>query len=140
MIYITLKDVTDISVDMAGETTCTDTLKLKTLKYSNEGVGETILWVNADSLSATVSGVGKLNVAGKALLARIDDSGVGELDAIDLKADVLHAEVSGVGSAKVYAIKELYLSCSGVGGDEYSGPAKVIQSESSGVGKVQHID
>jgi len=139
-IYITFKDVNDISVSTVGETTCGDTLKLKQLNYETEGVGSTTLWVIADTVTAGNDGVGKLTIAGKAAYAKIDDNGVGALYTKELKADVLHAAVNGVGAAKVYASKELYLECSGVGGVEYSGPAKVMESESSGVGKVEKED
>lgn len=139
-IYITIKDVNNISVASVGETTCKDTLKLKKLNYETEGVGATTLWVNADTLTAGNDGVGKLTIAGRAAFAKIEDDGVGALFAKDFKADVLHADVNGVGAARVYANKELYLQCSGVGGVEYSGPAKVMQSESSGVGKVEKED
>src|SRR6185437_6446891 len=139
-VYINFKDVNNISISAVGETTCGDTLKVKQLDYTTEGVGSTTLWVNVDTLTASNDGVGKLTIAGKAALGKIEDNGVGALFAKEFKADVLHADVNGVGAAKVYANKELYLNCSGVGGVEYSGPAKVVQSESSGVGKVEKED
>src|SRR6185312_2557925 len=126
-VYINFKDVNNISISAVGETTCGDTLKVKQLDYTTEGVGSTTLWVN-------------VAIDGKAALGKIEDNGVVALFAKEFKADVLHADVNGVGAAKVYANKELYLNCSGVGGVEYSGPAKVVQSESSGVGKVEKED
>lgn len=139
-IYITLVDITDMSVKLVGETSTKDTLKLKMLNFHSEGVGQTSLCLNTDSLVAKEEGVGRLVITGKAGYAKIDDNGVGELNAKEFKVDILHASVSGVGAAKVYASKELYLETSGVGGLQYGGPAKVMKSESSGVGKVEHVD
>lgn len=139
-IYITVTKLTDIDIKTVGETSCSDTLKLKSLSFHSKGVSNTTLWLKADSVDITTEGVGKVSIAGRASAADMHVSGVGSLDAKDFKVDVLHAHVSGVGGAKVYANKELYLHSSGVGGLEYSGPAMVIEKESSGVGKVEHED
>jgi hypothetical protein len=139
-IYLTLVDINSMVIESVGETTCSDTLKLKTLDFHAEGVGATTLWLNIDSVHAEEDGVGKLTLAGKATSAKIENDGVGALEAKAFKVDVLHASISGVGAAKVYATKEIYMECSGVGGVQYSGPAKVMQNESSGVGKVEHAD
>src|SRR6185437_7399236 len=45
-VYINFKDVNNISISAVGETTCGDTLKVKQLDYTTEGVGSTTLWVN----------------------------------------------------------------------------------------------
>jgi len=136
-IYVTIIDVNSISIESVGTTECKDTLKLKRLDFGSEGVGASTLWLNSDSINVSQDGVGKLTLAGNAALVKIESSGVGALDAKELKADILHLEATGVGSAKVYAIKELYLQSSGVGGVEYYGPAKVMENVSSGVGKVE---
>ena len=139
-IYITFKSVNDISIESVGQTKCGDTLNLKNLSFHTEGVGATILWVNADTVNAFDEGVGKLTLAGEASFAIISDSGVGALDASTFKPDVLHANVSGVGAARVYAVKEMYLISSGVGGVEYSGPATIMENKNSGVGTVERAN
>lgn len=140
IIYITLVDINSIEISSVGETTCSDTLKLKNINIHVEGVGSTELWINADTIKVSEEGVGKLTMAGKAIYSELNDDGVGALDAQLFKAEVLHVNVSGVGAAKVYASREIYLQVSGVGGVQYCGPAKVVQSETSGVGKVEHGD
>jgi hypothetical protein len=65
---------------------------------------------------------------------------VGSLDADKFMVDVLHVNVNGVGAASVYASKEIYIQSTGVGGVRYHGSAKVMQSESDGVGGVKHVD
>ncbi|HXB13038.1 MAG TPA: DUF2807 domain-containing protein, partial [Bacteroidia bacterium] len=139
-IYVTLVDINAMEISSVGETTCSDTLKLKNLKVTCEGVGSTTLWVNGDTVKVSEEGVGKLTVAGKAVYSELDDSGVGALDAKKFNVEVLHADVSGVGAAKIYASREIYMDVSGVGGVEYNGPAKVMKNETSGIGKVEHGD
>lgn len=139
-IYITLVDISSIEVASVGDTKCTDTLKLKKLEFSAEGVGSVALKVNADTVRGSEDGVGSIKFEGAARYADISDDGVGSLEANNFMVDVLHASVNGVGSADVYATKEIYLECAGVGGIKYHGPAKVVQSESSGIGSIRHID
>jgi hypothetical protein len=139
-IYITVTNLTSMEIASVGETKCTDTLKLKSLDFSSEGVGKISLLLNADTVRGSEDGVGKMKLAGKAAYAEIDDNGVGTLDGDNFIVDVLHVNVNGVGTASVYAVKEIYVQSSGVGGVTYHGPAKVMQSESDGIGGVKHSD
>jgi hypothetical protein len=139
-IYITLTNITSMEIASVGETKCTDTLKLKSLDFSSEGVGKLSLLLNADTVRGSEDGVGKMKLAGKATYAEIADNGVGTLECDNFIVDVLHVDVNGVGSASVYAVKEIYVQSSGVGGVTYHGPAKIMQSESDGIGGVKHSD
>lgn len=139
-IYVTLKDLNYMEIASVGSTKCTDTLKLKSLDFHSEGVGSITLWLNADTIKGEEDGVGTMNLYGKSAYADIADNGVGSLDCKKFMVDVLHVEVNGVGSADVYAEKEIYVQSSGVGGIHYHGPAKVMQSDNSGIGSVRHSD
>ena len=139
-IYITLVDINAMEIASVGSTKCTDTLKLKKLNFQSEGVGSFTLWLNADTVKGSEDGVGTMNLYGKATYADISDNGVGSLDCKNFIVDILHVNVNGVGSANVYASKEIYIQSSGVGGVHYHGPAKVMQSETSGIGGVSHSE
>lgn len=139
-IYITVTNITSMEIASVGETKCTDTLKLRNLDFSSEGVGEISLLLHADTVRGSEDGVGKMKLAGKATYAEISDNGVGALDGDNFIVDVLHVDVNGVGAASVYAVKEIYVQSSGVGGVTYHGPARVMQSESNGIGGVGHSD
>ncbi len=136
-IYVTYKQLNAIETESVGQIKTLDTIKTSRFSFESDGVGENTLFLNADSVTASANGVGALNIAGKARYANIEDNGVGALKASDFKVEILHASVNGVGAAKVYASGEIYLQVSGVGGVKYYGPAKVMQQESSGVGKVE---
>jgi len=139
-IYVTFKQLEAMETESVGQTKAMDTIKTARFTYESDGVGESILLLNADSVTASENGVGSLTIAGKAHYATIEDNGVGALKAQDFKVNILHASVSGVGAAKVYADSEIYLDVNGVGGLKYYGPAKVMEKTSGGVGKVEHGD
>jgi hypothetical protein len=139
-IYITVTNLSSMTISSVGSTKSSDTLKFKNFVYTSEGVGSTNLLLNVDTLHASEDGVGQITLSGKAAYASIADNGVGALDADAFKVEVLHVDVNGVGSASVYASKEIYIQSSGVGGVKYHGPAKVMQSDNDGVGGVKHVD
>ena len=139
-IYITLTDINSMDIESVGSTKCTDTLNLKNLNFESDGVGSLELWLHADTVKGAENGVGTIKLFGSSKYAEIADNGVGSLTAEKFMVDILHVNINGVGSASVYASKEIYIESSGVGGVKYYGPAKVLQSESSGVGSVKHAD
>ena len=138
IIYVTYKQLKAIKTESVGQIKTIDTIKANTFTFEGDGVGENILFINADSVNASENGVGALVIAGRSRYANIEDNGVGALKASDFKVSILHATVSGVGAAKVYADSAIYLNVSGVGGVKYYGPAKVMEKTTGGIGKIEH--
>lgn len=138
IIYVTFRQLEAMETQSVGEITALDTIKAEKFTFESDGVGESNLLLDADSVIASENGVGALTLAGKARYATIEDNGVGALKARGFKVGILHASVSGVGAAKVYADSEIYLDVNGVGGLKYYGPAKVMEQIAGGVGKVEH--
>jgi len=137
-IYVTFKHIDAIETESVGKIESADTITTSRFTYESDGVGASDLLIHADSVTASENGVGALTIAGKAHFATIEDNGVGALKAQNFRVNVLHATVSGVGAANVYADSEIYLNVNGIGGLTYYGPAKVMENTSGGVGKVQH--
>lgn len=93
--------------------------------------------ISADTFTADVSGVGELELAGVCDAFDADVSGVGELDAEELKCRTVIVDVSGVGSASVYASESVEAELAGVGKIEVSGsPANVSKTQSSPFGRI----
>ncbi|MGD9799907.1 MAG: head GIN domain-containing protein [Parvularculaceae bacterium] len=93
--------------------------------------------INAESFTADVSGVGELNLAGSCGVFDADVSGVGELDAEALECRTVTVDVSGVGSAKVFASEAVEAEMAGIGKIEvYGSPATVSKSQSSPLGRI----
>lgn len=93
--------------------------------------------VNAENFSADLSGVGDLNLSGTCGVFEADVSGVGDLDAEELKCRKVDVDVSGVGSASVYASESIDAEIAGIGSiSVYGSPAQVSKSQSSPFGRI----
>lgn len=84
-----------------------------------------------------ISGVGNLKLSGTCDTLDADVSGVGELEAEDLKCRIVNVDVSGVGGASVYASEKVDADIAGIGKiDVYGSPAEVSKSKSSPLGRI----
>ena len=93
--------------------------------------------VNAENFRADLSGVGDLDLSGNCGAFEADVSGVGDLDAEELKCRSVNVDVSGVGSASVYASESVDAEIAGLGSIEISGsPPQVTKSQSSPLGRI----
>ena len=97
--------------------------------------------LQADSLyvkSLTVSseGVGSIRLSGNANKARFDVAGVGKVRAFELVSDTVYAHVEGVGSIQCNPVDYLEGSLNGVGKITYKDEPKMKNTSSSGIGKI----
>lgn len=93
--------------------------------------------IDAETFDADISGVGNLELAGACGSLNADVSGVGELDAEGLQCRAVTIDVSGVGSANVYASESVDAEIAGIGHiDVYGSPPQVSKSQSSPLGRV----
>lgn len=84
-----------------------------------------------------ISGVGNLKVSGFCDALDAEVSGVGELEAKDLKCRTVDVEVSGVGGASVYASESASAAIAGIGKIEiYGSPPSVSKSNSGPLGRI----
>lgn len=139
-VYITLKDIQQLTTKGVGSLKCRSTLHLKDLKFDCEGVGASSLDIVADHLGVTSAVVGALTLTGQARDVKIDHSGVGEIAAFGLKAEDLALTTSGVGAAEVYASATLNINASGIGNVAYKGGAPTKNIRAEGLGKVKEVN
>lgn len=110
------------------------------VKIQNSGAaGITMEKLDTDKLKVVNSGVGEIRVAGITDDAELICSGVGSIEAKDLKALNVKATVSGVGSISCYASEKLDGKVSGVGSLKYAGHPKQINKHRSGVGSISEM-
>ena len=110
------------------------------VKIQNSGAaGITMEKLDTDKLKVVNSGVGEIRVAGITDDAELICSGVGSIEAKDLKALNVKASVSGVGSISCYASDKLEGSVSGVGSLKYAGHPKQVEKHRSGVGSISEM-
>lgn len=87
--------------------------------------------VAADSFSASLAGVGSVNVEGTCGTLKARLSGVGDLDTQELLCKSVDVAVTGVGDADVYASESVNASIGGVGSISVDGsPPNVVKSAS----------
>jgi hypothetical protein len=90
----------------------------------------------AERIDLRISGAGRMTVTGQARLLHGRMSGVGSLDAAKLRADSVELEMSGMGSANVFARTSANLSVSGLGSATVHGNPVNHKATTSGLGKV----
>ena len=106
-------------------------------RYRMSGAGETTLThVAGDSLDIAMSGAGSLKASGEVKSLKLSLSGVGSVDARELHAQAVRADVSGVGSVKVWSSQALEGSVSGVGSLTYYGDPKTVNTRGGGIGSI----
>ncbi len=91
--------------------------------------------VKNEAFKIDLSGAGSVSVSGQTGRFELSISGTGNVDADDLAAKNVTANVSGAGNAEVQATETLKADVSGVGHIRYKGDPKV-ESSVSGVGSV----
>jgi hypothetical protein len=139
-IYVTSPVYNDIDVsgacDIIGQTPINNP---EDLAIHNSGAGNMRMEVNAPRVSAEISGAGNIDLKGETKTADLELSGSGHAHCFDLKTETTKVQISGAGSAEVFASVRLDAEVSGVGTVNYKGGAAVEQHV-SGVGSVHKAD
>lgn len=99
-----------------------DSLDTDILDVENSGVGAFRLnKVLADMVYVKCSGVGDISINGETQEAELNCSGVGSINAKDLKSNNIKANVSGVGGITCHATEFIDGKVTGVGSLKYAG-------------------
>jgi Putative auto-transporter adhesin, head GIN domain len=139
-VYVTSPTYKSIEVsgssDIIGQNkiTSTDELSLQA-----SGAGDIKMEVDALKISAGISGSGSVNLKGQAKDFNVDLTGAGHAYCYDLLTENTTVQISGAGSAQVYASVKLNADVSGAGNINYKGNASVSQ-QISGAGSVNKIE
>lgn len=88
-------------------------------------------------LVAVFNGVGNTYLYGTADKADIDYTGIGNLEAFDLKTEQMKIESTGIGRVEVCALSELDVVASGIGSVRYIGNPNIKHFNGSGIGKIK---
>jgi Putative auto-transporter adhesin, head GIN domain len=118
--FVTVKTLDELKITGVCDVTCGSPLILDKFKFQFTGVG------NAE-------------LKGSANEARFENTGVGDLNALEFICQKLITQNTGVGDLKCRAEVELSLENTGVGDIEYTGNASIKAISSTGVGKIRKI-
>jgi Putative auto-transporter adhesin, head GIN domain len=139
-VYVTSPTYKSIEVsgssDIIGQTRITST---EDLSLEASGAGDIKMEVDAPKIIAGISGSGSINLKGQAKDLEINLTGAGHAHCYDLLTENTSVDISGAGSAQVYASVKLTADVSGAGNISYKGNASVSQ-QISGAGSVNKAD
>jgi hypothetical protein len=110
------------------------------LELNLSGAGDIKMEVDVPKLTADISGVGSMYIKGQTKDVELGLSGAGSAHCFDLLSENTKVEVSGVGSAEVYASVKIDAQVSGVGSVKYKGNATDVKQNVSGVGSVSKVN
>ncbi len=138
-IYVTMKEIEEISVSGSGTIESQGTLKTKDLRLAVSGSGDMELDIESEELDLRISGSGSINLNGDATEAEAKISGSGRVKADDLTVKIFEASISGSGSCYINVTDEVSANISGSGSVYYSGNPDKVYSNSSGSGKIRKM-
>jgi hypothetical protein len=101
---------------------------LNSLEITGIGNGE-INGIDSDDFTVEVSGIGAMELNGRCGQLRAEYSGMGDLDAKGLKCKSVDVDMSGMGSASVYASEDVDADMSGMGSIDVYGSPKTVKKD-----------
>ena len=127
------------TIDSEGVGSITaDSLNTPSLIIDSDGVCSlNIKRLATDRLKVKSSGVGNIELQGTAGAALFECNGVGNINAMELKAREVKAEVNGVGSIECFASEKIHGDINGVGSLKYGGKPKEKMLQRNGVGSIK---
>lgn len=125
------------SLDFDGNITAyvVDTIFTPSLKLEHEGSGNSEVKFSGDNISMKVNGSANIQASGSALSSKVEINGAGKIDALDLPANNVIAEIDGSGKIYVNAIEQLSAKINGSGSIKYIG-SPTVNSSVNGSGSV----
>ena len=140
-VYVTAPVFNDIDAsgacDIIGQTKISNP---EDLAMHVSGAGDIKMEVDAPRLKAEVSGSGSIYLKGTTKDVYLDLTGAGHAHCYDLLAENTKIDISGAGSAEVYASVKLEAEVSGAGSVKYRGNATTVTQNVSGAGSVHKED
>ena len=140
-VYVTSPVYSSIEVsgssDIMGQNKITNP---ENLALEASGAGDIEMEVDAPEITASISGSGSISLKGQTKDLDINFSGAGHAYCYDLLTENTKVDISGAGSAEVYASVKLEADVSGAGNITYKGNASNVTQQISGAGSVNKAD
>ncbi len=136
---LVVTDLNRIDISGAGKMVVGE-LETEKFVVNNSGAASVeIDSLTADELVVTQSGAGTVIVSGTVQGQELNHSGAGSYHAGELESETAILEISGVGSATIWATESLDISISGMGNVIYYGAPRISQNI-SGLGNLVSAD
>jgi autotransporter translocation and assembly factor TamB len=132
-IYITVKELTSLTISGSGEIISQTDLVVDDLDVNIEGSGDIDLALEADDIDAEIEGSGSMRFEGKADALNINISGSGDFQCFNLESRKASVRISGSGDAELWVLEELDVDITGSGDVFYLGnPSLNVSVSGSG--------
>lgn len=110
------------------------------LSLEVSGAGDIKVDVSGPAVSAKVSGSGNVDMKGETKNFNLKISGAGDARCYELLSETTKVDISGAGSAQVFASVLLDAEVSGAGSIKYKGNAANVNQQVSGAGSVKKAE
>lgn len=137
-IVLVVPDINELSLSGVVDLYTPSTLNFDNFRIEVSGVANIDIKVKTEKFVLLASGVLDAEISGETKEMKLDISGTGTLDAIDLTSSNCSIDISGLGSAEVNATENLDASVSGMGKIGYTGHPRVY-AHTSGFGRIRKL-
>jgi Putative auto-transporter adhesin, head GIN domain len=137
--YVSAEQIKSIVSSGSGNIRIEGTLKSPEMEIEISGSGNISGMIQTENLEITQSGSSNIKLSGEASNAKFECSGSGNIQSPELIIDVCDVEMSGSGNAELTVNKEISASISGSGNIRYKGNGNIVNSSTSGSGKIRRI-
>lgn len=136
-VYVTYVKLDRIHASSAANIFSEGTISASTLDLSTSSAASIEIAIEAGAVGVEASSAGDIVLEGKAKSLQLDVSSAGEVDAYNLECEVVNANASSAGSAKIFVSKELEARASSGGSIRYRGNPTRTNTDSSSGGSVK---
>jgi hypothetical protein len=138
-VYVTAPLVDEILITGSGSVVSEGRMSAKDqMRVRVTGSGDVKLDVNAPGVDAQASGSGNIILAGVTRNFKAEINGSGAMRCFDLKSETADVDISGSGSAEVFASRKLDVAIHGSGDVAYKG-APAVNQRIAGSGAVRSV-
>lgn len=135
-LFIGVQDLEKLDLRGAIKVTADSTLHFKSLGILASGAARLDFAIEGRQLKLDLAGASECDLRGKVDELTVQLSGAGDFDAFDLITRDTEIDLSGAGSARVYATEKLDVSISGAGSVKYRGEPE-LHKNISGLGSLK---
>jgi hypothetical protein len=139
IIYVSVKNISNVSLAGSGDVWFKDGLKAASLKIKLTGSGDISGKVNVKNLESDLAGSGDITLSGRAENSVVSVVGSGDFTGDNLITTNTQVKVAGSGDAKINAADKIEAAVIGSGDIYYKGAAKNVSSSKAGSGSVSRM-
>ena len=136
-VYVTMRDIEQLSTSSAGDIIGTNLLRCANLSLRASSAGDIKIEIKADHVDVDISSSGDIDLSGECESMDARLSSAGDLNASDLKTREVDINVSSAGDASIYVTDRLDAKASSAGDIRYQGDPDYVNAYASSAGSIR---